>query len=321
MGWRPEEARGYASGIRYCDPPNPDPRPGGARPSEDFAASRPPCWRGVAVLPEWMARGSFEKHDHSEHQLVAPVRGGPVFELSFEGRQNGRMVLGTADVSLVPAGDAHDGHWNEPLGLVAVFVAPELLSAAAETRGLARAPELRARMARDRFLRAALLTLADEAAADDCDPLYVESVVDALVHHLMQRWSVAPPAREVLRGSLPDAKLRRVKEFVDCHLDGPLSLQDLATSVELSAFHFARAFRRATGVTPHRWVTERRVARASELLLRSELPIAEVAYAVGLASQSHLTRVFARSRGETPAAYRRRGRVEDRASDGESQSG
>jgi AraC family transcriptional regulator len=163
-------------------------------------------------------------------------------------------------------------------------------------------------MGRDRFLRAAMLTLAEEAQADVTDTLYVESVVDALVHHLIQRWSVSPATREVLRGSLPELKLRRVKEFVESHLDGPLSLQDLATSVELSAFHFARAFRRATGVTPHRFVTERRVARASELLVRSDLPIAEVAYAVGLASQSHLTRVFARSRGETPAAYRRRGR-------------
>jgi AraC family transcriptional regulator len=260
----------------------------------------------VAVIPDWVAEGSFEKHDHYEHQLVATVRGGPTFEMCYEGRRSGRMVLLDGDVSLVPAGDVHASHWDAPLGLVALFVSPDLLSAAAEARGLARAPDLVPRMDRDRFVHQALLDLAAEAGSDACDDLYVESLADALVNHLIQRWSVSPPRRETLRGILADAKLRRVRDFVEDHLEAPLALRDLAASVGLSSFHFARAFKRATGFTPHRWVTDRRVERASRLLSESDLPIREVAFSVGLASQSHLTRVFGRARGETPAAYRRR---------------
>lgn len=69
--------------------------------------------------------------------------------------------------------------------------------------------------------------------------------------------------------------------------------------------HFGRAFRHATGLPPHQYVTEQRIAKATELLAGSDLPIADIAHAVGMSSQSHLTTVFRKLVGDTPAAYRR----------------
>ncbi|MCA1655303.1 MAG: helix-turn-helix transcriptional regulator [Pseudonocardiaceae bacterium] len=69
--------------------------------------------------------------------------------------------------------------------------------------------------------------------------------------------------------------------------------------------HFGRAFKQATGRPPHRYVTEQRVTRATELLAGSDLPIADIAHQVGMSSQSHLTTVFRRFVGDTPHAYRR----------------
>ncbi|MFD0202954.1 MULTISPECIES: helix-turn-helix transcriptional regulator [Saccharothrix] len=67
---------------------------------------------------------------------------------------------------------------------------------------------------------------------------------------------------------------------------------------------FGRAFKAATGTSPHRYVTQRRVERAAELLARTDLPIAEIALRVGLASQSRLTTVFRTAIGATPHTYR-----------------
>jgi AraC family transcriptional regulator len=69
--------------------------------------------------------------------------------------------------------------------------------------------------------------------------------------------------------------------------------------------HFGKAFKAATGLPPHRYVMEQRVARATELLAGSDLPIAEIAHVVGMSSQSHLTNVFRRLVGDTPHSYRR----------------
>jgi len=72
-------------------------------------------------------------------------------------------------------------------------------------------------------------------------------------------------------------------------------------------YHFARLFRRTVGVPPHQYVLRRRVERAKELLLTGRLGLSEVALAAGFSDQSHLTRVFRRAVGLTPARFRRAG--------------
>jgi AraC-like DNA-binding protein len=100
-------------------------------------------------------------------------------------------------------------------------------------------------------------------------------------------------------------QLRRVREFIESHLDGDPSIQDLARECRLSGSHFARAFRQATGVPPHRWLTQRRIERAKELLLENRFELAEIALACGFVDQSHLTRAFAQSEGCSPGKWRR----------------
>jgi len=97
-----------------------------------------------------------------------------------------------------------------------------------------------------------------------------------------------------------------VTEFIDAHLDQQLSLAQLAQTVALSQYHFARRFREATGTSPHRFVTERRVDRAQRLLTNSALPISVVANECGFSDQSHMTRVFQQWFGATPRAIRLR---------------
>ncbi|CAI8860324.1 AraC family transcriptional regulator [Pseudomonas sp. IT-347P] len=93
------------------------------------------------------------------------------------------------------------------------------------------------------------------------------------------------------------------KELLRAQLAAPPSLEELAAAVNLSPFHFARVFRRATGMPPHTWLMQQRIAQARTLLQHGCLPV-EVAAQLGFADQSHLSRQFKQAYGVGPAAYR-----------------
>lgn len=96
----------------------------------------------------------------------------------------------------------------------------------------------------------------------------------------------------------------RAKELLAASLAEPPSLEALAAAVNLSPFHFARVFRRATGLPPHAWLKQRRLEQARALLRSGCAPLA-VAMQLGFADQSHLGRQFKQSYGVGPGEYRR----------------
>lgn len=104
---------------------------------------------------------------------------------------------------------------------------------------------------------------------------------------------------------LKQQRLDLVLDHLHRQLDGELDLAELAEVANLSQFHFIRAFRQMMGRTPHRYVLECRVRRAQELLAASDAPIAQVALNAGFSSQAHLTSVFKKYSGHSPAAFRR----------------
>ncbi|MEL6166985.1 MAG: AraC family transcriptional regulator, partial [Cyanobacteria bacterium J06628_3] len=87
------------------------------------------------------------------------------------------------------------------------------------------------------------------------------------------------------------------------YLDSDLSLNQLASSVQMSPHYFSRLFKETTGFTPHQYVINCRVKRAKELLKQGKLSIAEIAKEVGFVDQSHLHRYFKRKVGITPKQF------------------
>lgn len=110
--------------------------------------------------------------------------------------------------------------------------------------------------------------------------------------------------QRLARGGLPPRRLRRVQEHIESELAGEITLAELAGIAGLSVSHFCRAFRQSTGMAPHQYVIGRRIARAKELLARSQLSIAQIALEAGFASQSHLNAHFARALDTTPKRFR-----------------
>jgi AraC family transcriptional regulator len=88
----------------------------------------------------------------------------------------------------------------------------------------------------------------------------------------------------------------------------PLPTSTLAAIARLSEFHFARAFKQSFGMPPHRYLIERRLDVAAELIRTTERRMSQIATDVGFFDQSHFTRLFVRKMGETPCKYRRRHR-------------
>lgn len=98
---------------------------------------------------------------------------------------------------------------------------------------------------------------------------------------------------------------RRVLDHIESSLAKPLRNRDLAALVGYSEFHFNVAFRNSLGTSPHEFLIRRRIERAQQLMLTTSLPLCDVAAECGLADQAHLTRLFRKYVGETPAAWRR----------------
>jgi AraC-like DNA-binding protein len=114
-----------------------------------------------------------------------------------------------------------------------------------------------------------------------------------------------PTPASQARGGLSPAAMRRVRDHIDTHLSHSIELVELSEIAGLSVFHFARQFKHSEGVTPHHYLVSRRVERARELLAETNLSLSEIAFAVGFADQSHLTRHFRQIVRMTPGQFRR----------------
>lgn len=114
-----------------------------------------------------------------------------------------------------------------------------------------------------------------------------------------------PTPASQARGGLSPAAMRRVRDHIDAHLSHSIELVELSEIAGLSVFHFARQFKHSEGVTPHHYLVSRRVERARELLAATNLSLSEIAFAVGFADQSHLTRHFRQIVRMTPGQFRR----------------
>jgi AraC family transcriptional regulator len=134
---------------------------------------------------------------------------------------------------------------------------------------------------------------------DAVDRMFARSIGQTLAMHVAR---LEPPRTKV--NALPKWRLRRVEEYVRAHFDRSVSLYDLAKVAGLSRMHFAAQFRAATGFRPREYLLHQRIEQAKSLLSNTEMPLAEIALAVGFCAQAHFSTVFKRIARETPARWR-----------------
>uniref|UniRef100_B0T7L9 Transcriptional regulator, AraC family n=1 Tax=Caulobacter sp. (strain K31) TaxID=366602 RepID=B0T7L9_CAUSK len=135
--------------------------------------------------------------------------------------------------------------------------------------------------------------------------LFADHLTLAVATHVASRYGGMAPMSRSVRGGLAPWQTRRAKEILSANLDGGVSLAEVARQCGLSIGHFSRAFRQSLGTTPHQWLVQRRLDAAKDLIRSCRMPLSTVALSCGFADQSHLTRVFTREVGASPAAWRR----------------
>lgn len=123
---------------------------------------------------------------------------------------------------------------------------------------------------------------------------------------------LSPPEREMAKAATPpglsEAVLQRVLAHIQAHLDAPLQLADLAAVAFLSRFHFARLFRRSTGMSPMVYVLHARLHEAQRRLAVENRRVADIAVELGFFDQSHFARSFRRVVGVPPGRFARSAR-------------
>jgi AraC family transcriptional regulator len=151
----------------------------------------------------------------------------------------------------------------------------------------------------------ALKLKAEVGNSDPASQQYAEALSLVLIHELIRLERTASTTETQLRGGLPVWQQKRVVEFIEEHLAEHVSLATLAGLVELSPYHFARAFKQSLGAPPHRYHMARRMQHARSLLQEPALSVTEIGMQTGFRETSSFTRAFRKFTGLTPTDYRR----------------
>jgi AraC family transcriptional regulator len=249
----------------------------------------------------------------SHHLLMLINRPPEELELRHEGLKR-HVPPPAGAIFLLPAGTPGLWRWSGLRDTLHVYLDPGLVArVAAGAFGLdptrltippLDCPELP-------NLRAAMGAVdAELTSGGTGGSLAAESLANLLAVHLI-RHVLAPRQPERGRdGALPRGRLRAVVEYIEEHLDASPTLEQMAAVAHLNRYHFARQFKRATGLPPHQYVIARRVERARHLLRGGgDLSLAEVAADVGFSGQSQFCHHFKRLVGVTPGQFRTPSRI------------
>ena len=137
-------------------------------------------------------------------------------------------------------------------------------------------------------------------------PAFVDTLAWTLATQLLKAHSIQTEEKQPASHCYENfrSSMARVQDFIDRSLGDDLSLVAIASQANMSVCGLTRLFQRHHATSPHQYLLERRIAKASRILAETELPISEVALATGFSSQSHFATAFKKKVGLSPKAYR-----------------
>ena len=279
-----------------------------ARPQQPVLTSRGRGWSGVTVDVHPPYFNCSEHYAGLDHHLVCFCPSGSSRLIQ---RRDGAVHSGVISAGasyIMPA--AYDSAWEGDSGhSVRLRIPPALTRLAAEQLGRHHVNEeiRNVFLVRDPVIGqlARSLLIEMELPSHPVQRLIVDSISTALAAHLLRSYNACELIEQPLERGLGKLEYARVTEFIEANIDRSISLEDLASVVNVSRFHFSRLFKRTTGITAISYVEQCRIRRAQSLLAETELSLAEIALMTGFADQSHFTKRFHRQVGSTPAVFAR----------------
>jgi len=277
-------------------------------PGETTVDSAPLGWEGVRTRGYRYTPLDVPIPGIREYLIVAYRDGATTMNRRSTGDWRNEPVAPGCVSLLTHAAQSH-WRWSEDIEVTHVYLSPQTMAdvAAEAYERHIKDVELRDILrADDPVLMGIAASLAREAQeAGLGGRLYVESLRNHACVHILRHYADVVFREPSRPGGLSRAQCQLLNQYFEENLDRNLSLAELAGVVQLSVFHFTRKFRTEFGCPPHAYVIRKRIERAKAQLARGNVPLKVVAASSGFSDQSHMTRLFQRLLGVTPAEYRK----------------
>lgn len=265
-------------------------------------------WRGIYVQQHHQPAWETPDYSYIQHMLLIHTNEQIVqTERVLDGRRQ-REQLRDGNVVIVPAMVSHQVNWDRENDFTLLFLEPNHLTQIAHETANSDRVELIPQFARlDPLIYQIGLSLQLELEAPGLsDRLFVDSLATALSIHILRNYASRPQPLREYAGGLSQRKLTQAIDYINTYLGEDLSLEQIASTLSMSQYYFARLFKQSMGIAPYQYVIQQRVERAKQLLRQQDLSIAEIALRCGFASQGHLNLHFKRSVGVTPKEFRKK---------------
>jgi AraC family transcriptional regulator len=258
---------------------------------------------------------AYWKHDPL-HDVVEPMADHvimtyPAGSQRLERRTGKSAAIATARpgvVTLIPAGSTSRWDIHQPMDVVQLYIPHKTLERVAGEANTAAPGDLLERTGHPDLIASRLLLSAADALEGSAalDALFRQQLTDLLATRMLATHSGIAATHQPILGGLSPKVLRCAIDRLRSDSDADVSLGALASDAGLSRFHFCRAFKESTGLSPHAWLRQHRLEQAMNMLRDTDESIVMVAAALGYASQTAFAAAFKKLIGETPSDWRRR---------------
>jgi AraC family transcriptional regulator len=299
----------------------------GAHPDDSSTSERRPAnvemARVLKTAPLRMASdpssGSIAYWKHNPlHDVVEPmsdhvVMTYPSGSQRLERRTGRSAAIATARpgvVTVIPAGSTSRWDIHQPMHVVQLYLPQKTLERIAADAGTTAPGDLLERTGHADPVTSRLLLSAADALDGSAalDTLFRQQLTDLLATRLLVAHTGLPTTIQPAMGGLSPKVLQHAIERLRSDRDADVSLAALAADADLSRFHFCRAFKESTGLSPHAWLRQHRLEQAMNMLRDTDEQVVSIAAALGYSSQTAFAAAFRKLTGETPSDWRRRRR-------------
>jgi AraC family transcriptional regulator len=278
-------------------------------PEWEVHGERELCSGGLLIRHDTETPDEIEVPALSNHLLLLALTEGSRQVHKFCGKEHDG-VFPIGNFGLLPAGEPGFFSWESTDEVVSFMVEPQILQQTALEIGCLGADKLELQpilMAADPQLYNLALQFKQELQNNFLGgELYSESLANLFNIHLLRNYCTSTPILRSYSGGLSTRKLQQAIDYIQAHLDEKLSLESIATQLNLSVHYFCELFTQSTGIPPYKYVLHQRVDRAQQLLTNSQKSLSEIALDCGFADQSHLSRHFTKITRISPKKYRDR---------------